>query len=126
MIDEKKLLEELTRKGQSLQKHLEDENELFSFGLKHQLAILKNIIRCIVKQPKIDKWIPCNDRLPEDKKTVLICGDTGWIKTGWYESGCWWTGFSLANIEDGVIAWQPLPDPYKPNNQAAVQKGEES
>ncbi len=127
MIDEKKLIDELIRKDQSLQEHLkraeDDGNELFNFGLKSQLAMLKSIISCVAKQPKTDKWVPCSDRLPEDKRTVLMCGDAGWIKTGWYENGCWWTGFSLANIEDGVIAWQPLPEPYK-HNQAAVQEGD--
>lgn len=128
MIDEKKLLDELTQKGQSLQKHLkhaeDNGNELFDFGLKSQLAMLKSIISCIAKQPQTDKWVPCNDRLPEDKRTVLMCGDAGWIKTGWYDRGCWWMGFSLADIKDDVIAWQPLPEPYKPSNQAAVQKGD--
>lgn len=57
------------------------------------------------------KWIPCVERFPEDKKTVLICGETGWMETGWREKGCWWTGFSLADIKDDVVAWQPLPEP---------------
>lgn len=60
------------------------------------------------------KWILCVDRFPEDKKTVLICGETGWMETGWRENGCWWTGFSLAEIQDDVVAWQPLPEPYRP------------
>lgn len=125
MIDEKKLIDELIRKDQSLQEHLKHKdngNELFNFGLKSQLAMLKSIISCVAKQPKTDKWIPCSDRLPENKRTVLMCGVAGWMKIGWYDRACWWTGFSLADIKDNVIAWQPLPEPYKPNNPVAVEK----
>lgn len=66
------------------------------------------------KEQKKTKWIPCVDHFPEDKRTVLVCGDTGWIRTGWREKGYWWTGFSLADIKDDVVAWQPLPEPYHP------------
>lgn len=84
------------------------------YGTDKALEQAADTIESISANLEEPKWIPCSAHLPKDKKTVLICGDTGWIKTGWYESGCWWTGFSLANIEDGVMAWQPLPEPYRP------------
>lgn len=71
-------------------------------------------IEALSAKPEEQRWIPCVDRFPEDKKTVLICGGTGWIGTGWRESGYWWTGPSLADIKDDVVAWRPLPEPYHP------------
>lgn len=146
MIDEKKLLDELTRKGQSLQRHTEDnKNELFNFGLKHQLAMLKNIIRCIVKQPKTDEWIPCSDRLPKEPSQIPLTTEEvermieneilqecivtmyGAKKstTLFYAGNGEWYDPVTVELYD-VIAWRPLPDPYKPNNQAAAQKEGES
>lgn len=66
-----------------------------------------------------DRWIPCGERLPEDYETVIASVD-GFIypearyskEDGWewaYESGAdYWK-----KIEDYVIAWMPLPKPYK-------------
>lgn len=59
-------------------------------------------------------WIPCSERLPENSHSVLICGEPGYIDSGWYKDGRWWTGFSFADIRKDIIAWQPLPEPYRP------------
>lgn len=62
------------------------------------------------------QWIPCSEMMPEEETDVLICNSTGniaisrgtycteesdWI---WYTSG-WRFG--------EVIAWMPLPEPYR-------------
>ena len=70
--------------------------------------------------PSIDipTWIPCSERLPEYRKTVLI--STYWgVKTGFLDSteayGDFWE-----IIEDdataalhSIYAWMPLPEPWK-------------
>ena len=58
-------------------------------------------------------WIPVEERLPEENRGVLICGKEGWQDVAWYEQGCWWTGGSFADIKKNIIAWMPLPEPYK-------------
>lgn len=80
----------------------------------------KDIVKEIIRSHMADAtdadndWIPCNERLPEDGTYLCtldgeligeqepftgMCG----IKNGkWDEEGC-------------VIAWKPLPEPYKQN-----------
>ena len=63
-------------------------------------------------------WIPCSEKLPELRQDVLVTvkytGFMGmhgyWIKTGHMEAENDWLG-DCAGGE--VIAWQPLPEPFK-------------
>ena len=85
-----------------------------------------DIREMIDMMPTIDTkphWIPCSERLPEDNDykpfsyyedgAVLFCTKNGKVGFGWYyESTKEW-----ANEDDctpgEVIAWMPLPEPYK-------------
>lgn len=89
------------------------------------------------------KWIPCSDHLPEEPEVLPSDALGALVREGtlqeyivmlygalkpttmhyagngeWYDQ---WTGEKYR-----VTAWQPLPEPYKPNNQAAVQKERKS
>ena len=67
-----------------------------------------------------NKWIPVSERLPEEEQDVLICNEKGDIEISsgskstevddfiWYTSG-WKFG--------KVIAWMPLPEPYKAESE---------
>lgn len=75
-----------------------------------------------LKEPQVGGWIPVTERLPEDGYGVLVTvngkhnnitfvnaleiaeyGNTeGWIIEGYLD----W-------LDPDVIAWQPLPEPYK-------------
>lgn len=85
----------------------------------HQYAEL--FINAVRRAPSADRpqeWIPCSERLPEYRKTVLI--STFWgVKTGFLDSteayGDFWE-----IIEDdataalhNIYAWMPLPKPWK-------------
>ena len=72
-----------------------------------------------VERP-IGEWIPVSERLPKEETDVLICNKDGEMEVSrgsystelegefiWYTSG--W-------IFGKVIAWQPLPEPYKEQN----------
>jgi len=73
----------------------------------------------IEPERKAGRWIPCSERLPEDVEigeeypTVIFCTDKA-TYAGFYEhylDGKWWTEGDYT--VDGVIAWMPLPEPYK-------------
>lgn len=99
MIDEKRLIEVI------------DKN----FGHTDGASVIKQIIK---EQPKVGEWIPCSDRLPIEKGYYLVSyhpcywdqvkedilvgidhfmGKTSWSKRKYQK----------------VIAWKPLPEPYK-------------
>lgn len=60
----------------------------------------------------MNKWIPCSERLPEDDtkvlcQTVTKKGLNNFV-IGYYDFGRWCCG-----MNGNVIAWMPLPEPYK-------------
>lgn len=112
MIDEKKLLEKL--------EELKFANE--ERGYDTAKDVIQEIINLVDEQPKTD-WIPCEERLPEldegtesfkQSKCCLVALEwwDGEIteEVGWYnQSGVW----NQDSKNCKVIAWQPLPAPYK-------------
>lgn len=66
-----------------------------------------------------DKWIPCSERLPEQRKHVLICVDYRgkYSMVGYYDEDFGWYGQWGAYVFNQVIAWQPLPEPYEPKDK---------
>lgn len=67
------------------------------------------IIRDIIGEcGTVEKWIPVTEKLPEeDTKVYLVCCDDGYVASIMYAGGRW--------LIEGcnVIAWMPLPEPYK-------------
>lgn len=63
------------------------------------------------------KWIPCSERLPEKPK---VDSSDGYIVQSRhviqpfsaYWDGRWWTNDD-DDVVGGVIAWMPLPEPFK-------------
>ena len=127
----------------------EDGAEIF-YEYRHALKALKNL-------PAAQQWIPCSERLPDNRVSVIICFRE-WqqyakryvysIVIGWYarkhsvrenvfsewEADCdydededefyihegWYEFTTQGNadlmnlyINAEVVAWMPLPEPYK-------------
>ena len=84
------------------------------------VEVYTEVIDCIKDMPTEQQWIPCSKRLPEDVSlgeeypTVIYCTDSGEVDAGWYEvcTKKWWQLGQDAEIYD-VIAWMPLPEPYR-------------
>ena len=58
------------------------------------------------------EWIPCSERLPEKNKEVLISCDWG-VDIGEYGDDGWRSEWINHYDDDAVLAWMPLPKPYK-------------
>lgn len=70
------------------------------------------------QEEKENGWIPVSERLPEKNKdviaTVKYSGFMGmygrWLKTAFIDDYGEWNGECIGGE---VIAWMPLPEPYK-------------
>jgi len=60
-------------------------------------------------------WIPVREKLPEEKIAVLVwCPERKNIYCACLEENQWWIfGAYFQKVEFEVIAWMPLPEPYK-------------
>ena len=75
-------------------------------------------IKALPSIEKTEKWIPCSERLPEEKQVVLISNGKGHVRCGQYQglafrdsnpTQWWWKNTTI----ETVMAWMPLPEPYK-------------
>lgn len=70
----------------------------------------------------VNKWIPVSERLPEDNKTVIASTKYGVYPETSYEEGYGWEWAYEAGADyweslEGVMAWMPLPEPYKAESE---------
>lgn len=92
---------------------------------KSQIGVLVEWL--VDKTPTIEPelhWIPCSERLPEDDTLMLVNYIDNrpealdiWI--GWHAiENVWYIDGEAHSKEYGneVIAWMPLPEPYKENS----------
>ena len=121
---------------QELEKILEEVNRRINEYVDHDYVrgsgdVVKglSIAKSIVRKHMNDGWIPVEERLPErtldekikesyQKYLVFIDGVDGWdIDIAVYD---FWNDKKWREAHDGygeienVIAWRPLPEPYRP------------
>lgn len=89
--------------------------------------IIKRLAEEYVPETNVGEWIPCCERLPEKYSPVLVmlnnkemCVFT--LEADFEDSRqvCWedWYGYHKKIGE--TIAWQPLPEPYNPEQQKEI------
>ena len=65
------------------------------------------------------EWIPVSDRLPE--KNVEVLATTSWDAVTiaeMYSANDWFIHEGTTNAEtDEIVAWMPLPEPYKAESE---------
>lgn len=60
------------------------------------------------------EWIPVTERLPEHLQTVIFSTKDGLVESGWYDAReDWCVNDSYFPNAFKIIAWMPLPDPYR-------------
>mgnify|MGYP001071826071 CR=1 FL=1 len=114
-IDEKKLIEYLETLAEFERKKSQESAEIGAFDMAtcygHGEYCYKNAINAAEEQPKIDGWIPCSERLPEENEEVICCFKSGVVKA-LVLFNCKFHGKVYAYEKSDIIAWQPLPEAY--------------
>lgn len=65
------------------------------------------------KLPSVQRWIPCSERLPDMHDEVLVTA-RGEVSIAWlYVDGKWRSNDMPQPMLRDIIAWMPLPEPYK-------------
>lgn len=124
-------------KAECLFKDLNSTEDFMGIGYNHgvgdSIAIIKNAPTIEAEPVKHGRWIPVSERLPEEDTEVLISyrykegeGDTshvdidittyGQMYFGGNKVGNnkhWRAPFEYFHSNYEVIAWMPLPEPYK-------------
>ena len=86
------------------------------FATERTESVIGDIIHSHMDEAENDGWISVDERLPEEKTEVLCCFEDGTVQTLWQD----WKRDGFGDYLDDdlnptqVIAWQPLPAPYKP------------
>ena len=75
------------------------------------------VLSIVERQPTLEYngWIPCSERLPKMCVPVLVCNAEGRVyirQINWKSHGKTEIPYWSQN-STGIIAWQPLPEPYK-------------
>ena len=119
MQELEKILEEIdqtiNRYGENPELITEDITD-FCYGL--------NVAKGIIRKHMNDGWIPVEERLPEEKKSVLVQWEKydrhlnvtlTYLDVMWLEDEEDVVFETINGIPNGrVIAWRPLPEPYRP------------
>ena len=82
-----------------------------TFKQDSKSCAIHKAIEMLQAEPSVypQKWIPVTERLPEDNLKVFVStktavGIAAHNELGWYTPDTYF---------DGVIAWMPLPEPWK-------------
>ena len=93
----------------------EYENELDRVELAN--SVLKNDLEDLRSKP-VMKWTPCAEELPMEGRQVLTCDEDGYMAIleqyrGRFNTFIDSEGEHHTGHEMNVVAWMPLPEPYK-------------
>ena len=67
---------------------------------------------------KSNKWIPVSEGDPAMGVDVLVCTSAGCVYTSFLDSRDEWCFSECGDvIIESVVAWMPLPEPYKPESE---------
>ena len=77
----------------------------------------KQIVQEVAEEYNVG-WIACSERLPEDDSICIVTveypNNETVVDYGWFDgkSVCWFVGMQEFRTSN-ILAWQPLPEPFK-------------
>lgn len=113
MIDEAKLIDELYALADKESRKCDEaaEANLTDIVVKynHGESCYFNAVEAVNSQPKIGGWIPCSERLPEEKGWYLVYAKNQRPFVAYFKGKT----FPLNNHYHEIVAWMSLPEPYE-------------
>ena len=111
MQELEKILEEI---DETIEQYKENAN-IVAVDICYGMNIAKKIIRKHMN----DGWVPVEERLPEYGKKVLAYGKRGEIDIAslYSRDKHMWLVGSMCSVAFDIIAWRPLPEPYRPEKE---------
>ena len=87
-------------------------NDEYAQGLNNQWHYDVNALKAVPSAQPEQRWIPVTERLPKNRVYVLV---TYRYEYGLIDHGITWYGVAEKkwNTSREVIAWKPLPEPWK-------------
>lgn len=73
-------------------------------------------IETIKKLPSVQpeqQWTPCSEGPPKEESEVLVTTSWNDVCKAWYSNGKWRAEFINEYDDDEILAWMPLPEPWK-------------
>ena len=71
------------------------------------------VISALPSAEAVQGWIPCSERLPDVDVEVITTTDWSEILIAWLRKGGAWETDEYILANDEILAWMPLPKPYK-------------
>ena len=99
-----------------------DSAKGYASGISYEIEIVKQEAEKFGTDINVvsNGWIPCSERLPEAGKRYLVSAiwkDKDFEKSAVYDAvygrDGLWHSYNYEPVSYKVIAWQPLPEPFK-------------
>lgn len=98
---------------------LKEINDVYNGYMLSEQFAPADFQRMVEEAPTVEtvpaeKWIPITERLPNKSGRYLVSYDSGYVAMAlYYESVSKWG----STTTERIVAWMPLPEPYKGVNE---------
>lgn len=118
-MNKEKLIEKINNEINSIVESLPKTTDsqldkVINGSLRFGLYCYQKALEIIQSEDETNGWIPVSERLPKDTGYYQITNEAERVEYLWYKSSeRKWYLFNSDIEHHHVIAWQPLPEPYK-------------